>query len=115
MSTVTISREVLAAIGKAATEAVDIKIAQALASLEPQGLSNSQLVRIEALNIASREAVVRSYAQKGGTGKTAVEIAQEMVGFIEELDVKYVPNPPATPEEAARQVECEIGKCENSR
>jgi hypothetical protein len=37
-----------------------------------------QMVRIEALNIASREAVSRSYE------KPTIEIAQEMVDFIGE-------------------------------
>lgn len=69
---------------------VEAKIEQVLPHADPNQLTRSQMVRIEALNIASREAVVRSYAQKEGSGmgKTAVEIAQEMVGFIEELDRK---------------------------
>jgi hypothetical protein len=78
---------------------IEEKIEQALTSLEPQGLSNSQLVRIEALNIASREAVVRSY---DGT-KNAVQIATEMVAFIEGGAIEFRHHSPATPAETAKQ------------
>jgi hypothetical protein len=45
--------------------------------------SNEQSIRIEALNIASREAVFRSFVDDlGGGKKTTIEIAELVYEFI---------------------------------